>query len=73
MTDDLLPHKQDDDDSSKDDMQAQLESFALRYPALYNLIKLGMERGAEPYWMQDIRLAQRRIERQRASGPTAEG
>ena len=32
-----------------------------------------LELGAEPYWMQDIRCAQRRIEaerlRQRASGP----
>lgn len=28
-----------------------------------------LELGAEPFWMQDIRIAQRRIERQRASGP----
>lgn len=61
MTDDGQPHKQSDDDSSKDDMQARV------WP------ELGwVDLGSEPYWMQDIRLAQREIERQRAKGPTPE-
>jgi len=62
MTDDTEQAKEPDDGSTNDDMQAALERLEL---------------GAEPYWMQDIRCAQRRLEaerlRQRASGPDSGG
>lgn len=62
MNDDRQSHQTPDDNSSKDDMQARIEA-----------LQAWFKRGAEPYWMQDIRLAQRKIERQRASGPDTEG
>jgi hypothetical protein len=51
MTDDTQQPESHDDNSSKDDMQA---------------LQARLERGAEPYWMQDIRCAQRAIEAERA-------
>lgn len=80
MTDDRQPHKQSDDSSSKDDMQSRgvprneaddpdIERWAAEF-----------DRGAEPFWMQDVRIAQRKIDAQRlelrrenASGPEPEG
>jgi hypothetical protein len=66
MTDDTQQPESHDDNSSKDDMQA----FDERLQRL-------IDQGAEPYWMQDIRAAQRAIEAQRrairaASQPPAQ-
>jgi ribosomal protein S27AE len=84
MTDDGQPHKQADDDSSKDDMQTYTcprcgrvsynpHDAEQRYCGACKSFEDQLELGAEPYWMQDIRIAQRAIERQRARGPEPEG
>ncbi|HEX4713449.1 MAG TPA: hypothetical protein VH164_00830 [Ktedonobacteraceae bacterium] len=54
MTDDTQQPESHDDNSSKDDMQA----FDQRLQRFIDL-------GAEPYWMQDIRAAARKIAAQR--------
>ena len=65
MNDDVNKPESHDDHSSKDDMQADcdwLEDLRVQHSSVYS----------EPFWMQDVRIAQRKIERQRASGPTPE-
>jgi hypothetical protein len=50
MNDDTNRSKEPDDSSTKDDMQAELGWVDL---------------GSEPYWMQDIRLAERKLQAER--------
>jgi hypothetical protein len=56
------PAEPETDDISTDELENAIDVTARRLVQAIDRLELG----AEPYWMQDIRLAQKRIEAQRA-------